>query len=96
MRTAVAGDEEKPRSTGNIFNRGTTVGGTTGAWSTVYVTTPAGFAKAQARSYHNPNPGPPRWPPPGPRTMPAPEPFPDGPLRWECTRLDRRELPDAT
>lgn len=84
MRTAVAGDEEEPRFTGNTFN-GTVTSGTTGTWSTVYVTVPSGFARGRARSYRNPAPGP--------SAIPAPEPFPDGPLRWECHRLDRRPLP---
>jgi hypothetical protein len=84
MKTAVAGDEEEPRFTGNTFN-GTTTSGTTTTWSTVYITVPSGFARARARSYYHPAPNF--------STVPAPEPFPDGPLRWECHRLDRPPLP---
>lgn len=32
----------------------------------------------------------PQEPRPGTRPLPAPEPFPDGPLRWTLTRLDRQ------
>jgi len=88
MRTAVAGGEEEPRPTGPAF-----IGNTSGSvnWGSVYVTVsgPGDYftQNVRVRSYR-PSP-----PPPGPDAVPAPEPFPDGPLRWEAIRLDTQPLP---